>query len=447
MEHEPVTLIQNVIGLDLPRIDHADGVWLVDAAGRRYLDGASGAAVTAIGHNHPHVVAAMRHQAGRVTFVHRAAFTSDALEELATRLAGWTGMDGVWFVNSGSEAVEAAMQFALQYFQETGHPERQWFLSHDRGYHGNTLGGLSLSGHARRAVMSAHARPFPVLPAPYAYRDAGGMDEHEYSRRLLEVARARFTEHRDTLAGVVVEPVGGATLGATVPPPGYQAGLRALCDEFGALLITDEVMSGLGRTGTVLAGEHWQVRADITAVGKGLGAGYTAIAATLLDQRVLDAITHGSGRILGGHTYAGNPFSAATALAVLDVLQRDDVLARGASAGEQLRKGLVSLSEHHPLIGDVRGAGLLLAVEFVTDRATRTVDLPQGQLANLVWRAAVDAGAILYATTGGFNDAVLVAPPLTISPDEVDLLVTALDRALDRCGPTPGARSSGEASR
>jgi adenosylmethionine-8-amino-7-oxononanoate aminotransferase len=426
-----VALVQNIIGLDLPRIDHADGVWLFDSSGRRYLDGASGAVVTAIGHNHPHVVAAMRQQAGRVTFVHRGAFTSDALEELAARLAGWTGMEGVWFVNSGSEAIEAAMQFALQYFRETGRPERQWFLSHDRGYHGNTLGGLSLSGHARRAAMGAHTRPFPVLPAPYSYRDAAGIDDDEYARRLLAVARHRFTEHRDTLAGVVVEPIGGATLGATVPPRGYLEGLRALCDEFGALLITDEVMTGLGRTGTALAGEHWQVRADITAVGKGLGAGYTPIAATLLNHRVLHAIAQGSGRILGGHTYAGNPFAAATALAVLDVLEHGDVLARAAAAGQLLRKGLMSLSEHHPLVGDVRGVGLLLALEFVTDRTTRAVDLPPGQLAARVTQAAIEAGAVLYATTGGFNDAVLVAPPLTISPHEVDLLVAALDRALD----------------
>jgi adenosylmethionine-8-amino-7-oxononanoate aminotransferase len=426
-----VALVQNVLGLDLPHIEHADGVWLTDSSGRRYLDGASGAVVTAIGHNHPHVVAAMRKQAGRVTFVHRGAFTSDALEQLATRLARWTGMDGVWFVNSGSEAVEAAMQFALQYFRETGQPERQWFLSHDRGYHGNTLGGLSLSGHARRAVMGAHTRPFAVLPAPYGYRDADGIDEHEYARRLLAVARERFTEHRDTLAGVVVEPIGGATLGATVPPPGYLEGLRALCDEFGALLITDEVMTGLGRTGTALASEHWRVRADITAVGKGLGAGYAPIAATLLDRRVLNAIAHGSGRILGGHTYAGNPFAVATALAVLDVLEHGEVLANGVAAGQLLHKALVSLSDHHPLVGDVRGVGLLLAIEFVTDRATKTVDLPQGQLAGRVSRAAIDEGALVYATTGGFNDAVLVAPPLTISPDEVDLLVSSLDRALD----------------
>lgn len=426
-----MALIQNVVGVDLPRIEHADGVWLVDTAGRRYIDGASGAAVSAIGHSHPHVVAAMREQAGRVTYVHRAAFTSEALEQLATRLAAWTGTDGVWFVNSGSEAVEAALQFALQYFQEIGQPERQWFLSHDRGYHGNTLGGLSLSGHARRAVVRAHARPFPVLPAPYAYRDADGMDEHEYARHLLDAARARFVEHGDTLAGVVVEPVGGATLGATVPPPGYLEGLRALCDEFGALLIADEVMSGLGRTGTVLATEHWHVRADIIATGKGLGAGYTPIAATLLDRRVLDAIANGTGRILGGHTYAGNPFTAATALAVLDVFQHEDVVARAAAAGEHLRKALAALADRHPLIGDVRGVGLLQALEFVTDRATRTVSLPQGQLANRVFQAAAEAGAILYVATGGFNDAVLVAPPLVTSPEEIDLLVAALDRALD----------------
>jgi adenosylmethionine-8-amino-7-oxononanoate aminotransferase len=426
-----MSLIQNRFGARLPHIATADGVWLVDTTGRRYLDGSSGAVVASIGHGHPDVLAAIREQAGRATYVHRGFFTDRALEQLADRLTAWTGFAGAWFVTSGSEAVEAALQFALQYHRERGQAQRQEFLSLTRGYHGNTLGGLSLSGHARRAVVGALAWPFATLPVPYRPPGAPPLPEPEFTAQLLAGARQEIERRADRLAGVVVEPVGGATLGATVPPDGYLAGLRALCDEHDVLLITDEVMCGLGRTGAPLAAQHWGVTADIAAVGKGLGAGYTPIAAALVGPRGLAAIAGGSGLIHGGHTYAGNPLSAATALAVLTVLQSDPVRASGRRAAARLRPRLDELAARHEVIVDVRGKGLLLGLELQPSG-------PVPGLRALALRdAAMAAGLLVYPATGGFLDAVLVAPPLTSTDDEIDELVTRLDRALSGdAGPT-----------
>lgn len=424
------SLIQNVLDASLPTVDRAEGVWLWDTDGRQYLDGCSGAVVTAIGHSHPHVIDAIDAQARRVTFTHRGAFGSAALDELARRMATLTGFAGVWFVGSGSEATEAAMQFALQYFQEIGMPERSVFLSSVRGYHGNTLGALSASGHARRRAVEAIALDIPSLPSPYAYRDQGDRTEAEYTADLLASAREVFQRYEGRLAGVMIEPVGGATLAATTPPAGYLAGLKALCDEFGALFIADEVMTGMGRTGTVLASVADGVVPDLVAMGKALGAGYTPIAATLVSERVLDAIARGTGRILGGHTYAGNPMSAAVASAVLDVIESDRLIERAASVGELLHERLVDLASRHPVVGDVRGRGMLWGMEFVQDRRTREVHLPQGALASRVFTAAMAEGLVVYPTTGGYIDAVQIAPPLTITEDEIDELIDRLDRAL-----------------
>lgn len=423
-------LIQNDLSAELPDIDRGEGVWLYDTDGKKYLDGCSGAVVTSIGHSHPSVIAAIAAQSQRVTFTHRGAFGSEETHLLADRLAEATGYAGVWFVNSGSEAVEAAMQFALQYFREIGE-DRQWFLSNAKSYHGNTLGALSLSGHARRRVVGELALPFPELPAPYSYRDADGLTEDEYAERLLEQAEAVIAKYGDKLAGVIFEPVGGATLGSTVPPRGYVEGLRRLCDKYGALLIADEVMTGLGRTGTTLAVDHWNVKPDLVAMGKGLGGGYTPIAGTLVNERVLSAIADGSGKILGGHTYAGNPFSIAIASAVINVVFEENVIENAATVGAYLAEGLAALARDHRLIGDVRGRGMLHSIEFVQDRATKAVRLPQGTLARRVAAAAMAEGLVIYVATGGYNDACQVAPPLNITVEEVDDLLARLARALD----------------
>jgi len=427
----------------LPLIDRADGVWLWDTEGNRYLDGSSGAVVTLIGHRHPHVLAAMAAQLDRVTFTHRGAFDSAALEELATRLCALTGFAGAWFVNSGSEATEAAMQFALHYHGANGQPQRQWFLSHRLGYHGNTLGGLSLSGHVRRHAVRDLAHVFNTLSTPYAYRDAGSLSEDEYAQRLLAEARAQFELHREDLAGVVVEPVGGATLGTTVPPRGYLRGLQELCREYGGLFITDEVMTGLGRTGRPLAADHWGVTPDLVAVGKGLGAGYFPIAATLASTHVLSTIRDAGGTVSGGHTYAGNPLAAATGLAVLEVIEDEDVIGRGRRASEVLEQGLRRLAARHAVVGDVRGLGMMWSLELVDGPGARAFSGPQGQLSRELFAAAMDEGLVCYPTTGGVNDAVTIAPPLTITDEEIEMLVNSLDRALTRTALARTTRGAG----
>lgn len=418
------SLMSNELAVRHPTVAWAQGVWLFDENGCRYLDGSSGAVVTAIGHAHPHVLAAMRAQAEAVTFAHRGAFTSRAAENLADRLCDLCGYDGAWLVNSGSEAVEAAMQFALQYHRERGDPARRLFLSHDRSYHGNTLGGLSLSGHARRAVATGLVHDFAVLPTP-----ASSADTADSAAVLLAAARSHFQAAGGALAGVFVEPVGGATLGATALPTAYLRGLQELCTEFGALFMTDEVMSGLGRTGTVLALDEAGIRADIAVIGKGLGAGYTPIAATLLSDRVVRAVRDGSGRVLGGHTYAANPLSAAVGSAVLDVMEAEDVLGNVQRVGPVLRAGLVDLARRHELVADVRGRGFLHGVELHPD------DRPTGATAQLVVAAAMAQGIVVYRTTGGFNDAFLVAPPLISSRDDIAFLLRGLDAALSETGP------------
>ena len=330
-------------------------------------------------------------------------------------------------MNSGSEAVEAALQFALQYHRERGQPQRQEFLSLTRGYHGNTLGGLSLSGHARRAVVGALAWPFAELPVPYrSARRAAAAGIRVHRASCSPGPGTEIERRADRLAGVVVEPVGGATLGATVPPAGYLAGLRALCDEHGVLLITDEVMSGLGRTGAPLAAQHWGVTADIVAVGKGLGAGYTPIAAALVAAPVLAAIADGTGLIHGGHTYAGNPLSAATALAVLTVLR-----VRAGAGGRGAGGGPAAAPAGRAGRCGTRRSSTCVAGACCWASSWR----PTGPVARTAWRAqlrehAMAAGLLVYPATGGFLDAVLVAPPLTSTDDEIDELVRRLDRAL-----------------
>ncbi|WP_175417219.1 aspartate aminotransferase family protein [Arthrobacter sp. 24S4-2] len=411
-------------------IDRAKGVWLIDTEGKEYLDGCSGAVVTSIGHGNPDVLAAINEQAVKVTFTHRGAFATEASEKLAAKIAQMTGYPGVWLVGSGSEAVEAAIQFALQYFREIGQPERQHFLSHRHGYHGNTLGALSLSGHARRTVLGGLAYDFPTLRTPYQYRDGEGLSEANYCQVLLTEARTHLENHSGHLAGVVIEAVGGATLGATPVPDGYLQGMRELCDEFGVLLIVDEVMTCVGRTGAMMAVDHWNVKPDLIAMGKGMAAGYAPIAAVLVGERVLAAIENGTGRILGGHTYAGNPLSCATALAVLDVFTKDQVLAHGQRMAKELEEGLDRLATRHTLVGDARGLGMLRALEFVQDRTKKSVALPQGTISSRVFSACLEQGLVVYPSTGGFNESILVAPPLTISSEEITDLLSKLDTAL-----------------
>lgn len=412
-------LVQNNLRAELPLVDHARGVWLYDVDGKDYLDGCSGAVTVNLGHAHPRILEVIREQSEQVAFVHRGAFASSGMYSLADRLSVATGFEGVWFVNSGSEAVEASIQFALQYHAEKGKP-RNRFLSHSRSYHGNTLGALSLSGHARRGVLGDLALDLNLLPDPYNGAEV---------EQLLRDVRTIVEPQKDQIAGIVFEPLSGATLGCNPLPDGYLEGLRDLTDEFGILLIADEVMTGLGRTGSMLACDHWGVVPDIVALGKGIGAGYTPIAATLLSEKVMQTLSVGSGIIRGGHTYGGNPLSVAVADAVLEVTLDEGLVEASAVQGESLRSQLEQLADRHPVVADVRGLGLMQGIDLQEPEAA-TLRAGGVGLGERLRRAALHHGLIIYPTTGGFNDACIIAPPLNITSDEIVELIRRLEAAL-----------------
>ena len=422
------------LGETLPRVARAEGSWVWDTAGRRYLDGSAGAVVVSLGHGHPEVLRALREQSERVTYAVRAQFSSDPAERLADRLAGLApgDLDAVVLVNSGSEAVEMAVKLALQHWSERGRPEKRWFISRDGSYHGTTLGALSLSGHAvRRRHFEPLLHPFPAVPQPNRYRcaasdacppcDLSCADAFDAAIRAAGAGR---------VAAVIVEPVVGATGGAVVAPPGYHQRLRDICDRHDVLLVADEVMTGVGRCGAFLAMERWDTLPDLVALGKGLGAGYAPVAAVLARRRVVDAIAAGSGLLTSGHTYGANPLGAAVAGAVLDVTVREGLPERARRLEPVVGAALGDLLESHPLLGDVRGLGLLWGLELVADRASRLPHPGERMVTERFLAACREHGLLLYPASDGRNDAVLVAPPLTATEDELDLLVRRVDAAL-----------------
>lgn len=415
----------------LPVAVSGSGVFVHDRDGRRYLDGCSGAVTANLGHGNAAVLAAMHEQASRLSFVHRGAFHNDEAEGLADRLCELTGYPYVFFCNSGSEAVEAALKLVMQMWRERGEMQRSWFGSHAIGYHGSTIGGLSLSGHPlRRWPVEPLLRHSNVLTPPYAYRYAEGRDDSAFTAALLHGVGEVLDQAGPTAAGVVVEAVGGAAGGAITPPAGYLEGLARECRSRGVPLVVDEVMTGIGRTGSMLAVDAFGIRPDVIVLGKGLGAGYTPISAVLVDAPIVDAIAAGTGAVTNGHTYGGNPLSCAVARAVLDQVTGLDLPAVARHRGAQLRVGLDHLADRHRMIGEVRGLGLLLGLELVTDRDTRAPGDPLGSLTRRLVSSARDEGLLIYPATGGGNDAVLIAPPLTSTVEEIDLLLGLLDRAL-----------------
>lgn len=431
MQPDGSRLIKFSFGEELPFVSHGRGVFVYDTDGRRYLDGCSGAVTANLGHADPEILRVMREQAERITFAHRGAFHSQQSERLAGRLAAMTGYPYVFLCNSGSEAVETALRLTLQYWRERGQPQRARFVSHAVSYHGATLGGLSLSGHPqRRWAAEALLHGFNELTPPYAYRFADGRDDAQFAAFLIERAAAVLDAHGPAAAGVVVEPVGGAAGGAITPPDGYLPALADLCRERGLPLIADEIMTGLGRTGTMLASQHWDVRPDLVVLGKGMGAGYAPVSAVLVSEQFIETIAAGTASVTNGHAYGGNPLGSSVALAVLEAVESRGLVANAAERGKQLRAGLEELAGRHEVIGEVRGLGLLQGLELVSDRATGKPGDPIGSLTRSAVLAARDRGLLVYPATGGVNDAILVAPPLTVTAEETDLLLELLDDGL-----------------
>ncbi|MEP6607350.1 MAG: aspartate aminotransferase family protein [Burkholderiaceae bacterium] len=439
MHHES-HLLHRQLRASYPIAKHAQGCWITDSAGKRYLDGSGGAAVSCLGHAHPDVLAAMHAQIDSIAYAHTSFFSTDVAEQLADTLIGSApaGISHVYLVSGGSEAIEAALKLARQYFVERGEPQRARFIARRNSYHGNTLGALAVGGNEwRRRQFAPLLIDVEHVSPTYAYRDQrDGESPEQYGQRLaseLEEAIARIGG-RNVIA-FVAETVGGATSGALTPPAGYFKRVRELCDHHGILLILDEVMCGMGRTGTLHACEQEGIAPDLMAIAKGLGGGYQAVGAVLVGSRVIDAISGGSGFFQHGHTYIGHAVACAAALAVQRVLQRDHLVECCAQQGARLRTALEQAFAAHPHVGDIRGRGLFQAIEFVADRPSKAPFDPALKLHAKVKEAALDQGLMCYPTGGTIDgvrgDHVLIAPAFIISDEEIDLLVERLQQALE----------------
>ncbi|RDH98885.1 aspartate aminotransferase family protein [Caldimonas thermodepolymerans] len=423
-----------------PRAVAAQGVTITDADGRTYIDASGGAAVSCLGHGHPDVLAAMHRQIDRMAYAHTSFFTTDVAEELADELVARApaGMGRAYFVSGGSEAVEAALKMARQYFVEIGQPQRRHFIARRQSYHGNTLGALAVGGNEWRRRQFAPLLIDVTHVSPcYEYRDRRADETPEqYGARLVrELSEAIDRLGGENVIAFVAETVVGATAGALVPVPGYLKGVRELCDRHGILLILDEVMCGMGRTGTLYACEQEGVVPDLVTIAKGLGGGYQPIGAVLAQQRLVEAFERGSGLFQHGHTYIGHPVACAAALAVQRVIQRDGLLEAVRRQGAGLRERLQAAFGAHPHVGDIRGRGLFQALELVRERTSKAPFDPQWKLHARIKREAMAQGLMVYPMGGTIDgqqgDHVLLAPPFIVGDADLDAIVERLSRAVD----------------
>lgn len=424
-----------------PTVDRAKGIYIWDTDGKRYIDGASGAAVTNIGHGVEEIGAAMAEQAGRVAYTFRSNFTSDPIEQTATMIADMApgDLNRVFFVSSGSEATEMAAKLAKGYFLSRGMPLKERVISLTPSYHGITTGALSMSGHiARRRNYVNSLLPYPKIPAPYCYRCPEGKSYPtcgvSCADRLSQVIEQYGQEY---IAAFIVEPIIGASAAAVSGPPEYLGKIREICDHYDILMIADEVMTGFGRTGANFGVDHWDVVPDMIAFAKGAASGYYPLGGVILSDRVLDKMRDGSGGISAGHTFSGTPLGGAVGKAVLTYLQKHDLVENSRVLGGHLFDRLAALKDKHPMIGDVRGGhGLFAGVEFVKNKATKApFDLGKtGAVAALILQKTLARGLIVYPGSGAIDgrrgDHILLAPPLVINREQLDDMVDWLDLAL-----------------
>lgn len=433
-------ILHRSIGPTLPHAASAQGVYITDTAGRRYLDASGGAAVTSVGHAHPEVLAAMRAQIDNLCYAHTSFFTTDAAEALAEKLVNLApeGLNYVYLVSGGSEAVEAALKMARQYFVEIGAPQRRHIIARRQSYHGNTIGALATGGNAMRRKQFQPILPETHHVSPcYAYREKGADESPEaYAIRLADELEAKILElGPEEVMAFVAEPVVGATLGAVASVADYFKRVRAICDKYGVLLILDEVMCGMGRTGTVFACEQDDVIPDIVTIAKGLGGGYQPIGAVMLSGKIYDSFANGSGLFQHGHTYIGHPVAAATANKVVEIIARPETLANVNAMGARLQNGLEAALGASPYVGDIRGRGLFRGIELVADRDTKAPFDPSRKIHAKIKRHAMARGLISYPMGGTIDgihgDHILLAPPYIIEADDVDLIIERIADAIN----------------
>jgi adenosylmethionine-8-amino-7-oxononanoate aminotransferase len=419
----------------------AFGMQVRDKEGNTYLDASGGAAVSSLGHSHPDVLAAMQAQLKVAAYAHTSFFTTDVAEELGARLAEDApgDLDMAYLVSGGSEAIEAALKMARQYFVENGETGRRVFIARRQSYHGNTLGALALGGNEyRRRHFEPMLMDVARVSPCFEYRERRpGQDVHEYTAGLLQELETTILDiGPQNVIGFCAEPVVGATSGAVPPTPGYFRGVRALCDKYGILLIADEVMCGMGRTGTLYAIEQEGVVPDLAALGKGLGAGYQPIGAVMAREHIVQRMRNGSGIFQHGHTYVGHPVAAAAALAVQKVIKRDCLLGAVTVRGAAFKRMLRDAFGNHPHVGDIRGRGLLVALELVQDRETRRPFDPDLRLYSAVKRQCMACGLMVYPMGGTIDgkrgDHILLAPPFIASERDLAEIVSRLQDGLAR---------------
>lgn len=431
----------------LPIIDRAEGIYMWDTTGKQYLDGCSGAVVANLGYGNRRIEEAITQQAKKTFFAYRTQFENKPALDLAAKLVevSMPHLNKVFYVSGGSEAMEAAIKLCRQYFYAKGEGSRHLFISRTPSYHGSTLGVLGLTAYSPlenpfRPITKTH----PKIPAPYCYRCRYGLSQPSCGLACArELERVIQEQGPENVAAFVVEPIGGASTGALVPPEGYFSIIQQICKKYGVMLILDEVMTGFGRTGKFFAYEHWDVEADIVGISKGMGAGYYPLGAIIARREITDVVLD-SGGFQHGHTYAGNPMGCAIGLEAMNIIEDENLVNRSARMGEKLKTGLESLAVNHAIVGEVRGRGLLLALELVQDRDSRQPFPSEKEAHNLLTDEAAAEGLVIYPRRpiNGLNgDHVLIAPPLIITAEQVDELLNRLDKALGRA--TQCLRASG----
>jgi adenosylmethionine-8-amino-7-oxononanoate aminotransferase len=430
---------------DFPSAVRGEGVYVWDAEGKKYLDLAGSAAVNFIGHGVPEISAAMAEQAAGLEFVHTSQFTTPVAEEYAEELLAFAGEHfcggAVYFTCGGSESIETALKLARQYQVEIGQASRHQILSRQQSYHGSTLGALSVSGNKRRRDMYLPmVREFQHVGVPYCYRCAFDCTDgcHNCGQQYAAELDRAIEGTNGEAAAFIFEPVSGATLGAVVPPPGYLHTIAEICCKHGVLLIADEVMTGMGRTGRNFAIEHWNLAPDILVTAKGLSSGYAPLGAVIASKKVVDAIAAGSGAFLHGFTYNAHPISLAAGRAVLRHLQARDLVgaadsSRSGTPATDFKQALESLRNEES-VGDVRGIGLLWALELVADKSNKRPFAPDQNFAGRVAAAALKRGLLVYPMQGSVDgisgDHLLLAPPAVITPDQIAWSVNQLSASI-----------------
>lgn len=420
-----------------PTVSHGEGIYLWDTDGKRYIDASGGAVVVNVGHGVKEIADAISKQAAEVAYAHASMFTSPILEEHAERLAAYLPIDDprLFYMSSGSEAAETAMKLARQIQVAKGHPARYKVISRWGAYHGATLGALAITGKpSMRTLYAPMFTEMPHIPAPYPYRFDGTLDEcglWSADQLVQEIER----QGADTVAAFIAEPIAGATLGAVVPPDNYWPRLREICDHYGILLIADEVMTGMGRTGSWFAVDHWNVRPDIITLGKGVSGGYLPLSVTAARGDLVDLLLTKTGDFNHGGTFSHQPVAIAAGVAALDYLESNDLINHASQMGDYLDQKLRATFSNHPHIGDIRGRGLMYALEFVQDRATKQPFATKHHLSSSIFDRAFEDGLIVYymsgCVDGTLGDHVMISPPLVVTESQIDDIVDRLAVAID----------------